>query len=224
MPDETTTPPTRSRTSRAEHPLARCKLQLLFTPELCPNGSDPWRVLDLALDAGIDLVQWRVKRDAPAELDRCAAACARRDVPLIVNDDVAAARRIGAAGAHVGQDDLPAAEARALLGPDRWLGVSTHSLAEVEAAVAAGADCLGFGPMFPTATKGYRHAQPEGALRAVLDATDLPVFAIGGLDPERVRALVAREGLTHAAVSSCVLTARRPELVVRALRSALAVA
>ncbi|MBK8979286.1 MAG: thiamine phosphate synthase [Planctomycetes bacterium] len=196
------------------------RLYLLFTPAAC--SGDPWWTLREALRGGVDLVQWRVKQRDPAGLRRALALCTEAGVPVIVNDDVELAVAAGAAGAHVGQGDLPAAAARALLGPDRWLGVSTHSTAEIDAARAAGADHLGFGPLFPTATKGYTEGQPPGALReAVVRATPLPVFAIGGISPATVARVVA-EGCRRIAVSAALLQATDPAGVARALRAALA--
>jgi thiamine-phosphate pyrophosphorylase len=194
-------------------------LYLLFTPALC--AGEPWSTLERALAGGVDLVQWRAKRDDPDGLRRCMAICAARDVPVIVNDQVALAVRFGAAGAHVGQGDLPAATARRILGPDRWLGVSTHDHAEIEAARTAGADHIGFGPMFPTRTKGYAEGQPEGALEeALILAGPLPVFAIGGIDAAGIGRIL-RAGCRRVAVSGAILAAADPERAAATLRAAL---
>ncbi len=195
----------------------RC-LCLLFDPAAC--AGDPWQTLDLALRGGVDLVQWRTKGRNDG-IERCLARCAERGVPTIVNDDVDLAIAIGAAGAHVGQDDLPAATARAKLGA-RWLGVSTHDRAQIEAAVAAGADYAGFGPCFPTATKGYTEGQPRAAIAAAVAACPLPLFAIGGITAATLPELVAL-GVRRIAVSRAILAAPDPERAARALRQLLAV-
>ncbi len=194
------------------------RLYLLFTPELC--AAEPWRTLDAALAGGVDLVQWRVKTRDPTGLERCLACCAPHGVPVIVNDHVELAVRTAAAGAHVGQHDLPPREARAMLREEQWLGVSTHDRDELARALEGGADHVGFGPMFATATKGYADGQREGALRATLAASPVPVYAIGGITAANV-ALVLREGAARIAVSSAILQARDPEAAARALRSAL---
>ena len=129
-------------------PFPDCRLYLLFTPELC--AGDPWKTLEMAIDGGVDAVQWRVKTDDRPGFARCRELCRQRRVPLLVNDDVMFAVRWQADGAHVGQDDMPVEAARKLL-TDGWLGISTHDTAQIAAAAAAGADYVGFGPCHPTA-------------------------------------------------------------------------
>ncbi len=128
------------------------RLYLLFTPALA--GEKPWRTLEAALKGGVDLVQWRSKESDDAGFRACRDVCMARGVPILVNDDVMLGVRGRAHGAHVGQDDMPHEVARKLL-VNQWLGVSTHNREQITAAVAAGADYVGFGPCYPTATKGY---------------------------------------------------------------------
>jgi thiamine-phosphate pyrophosphorylase len=189
------------------------RLYLLFTPGLC--RADPWHTLEQALAGGVELVQWRDKSGDRASLARTLAICSDAHVPVIVNDFVDLALVMLADGAHVGQGDLPAAEARRLLGK-AVLGVSTHDVAQVRAAEAAGADYLGFGPCFPTATKGYEQGLPAGSLREAIAATRLPVFAIGGIRADNVAALAA-EGGTRFAVGAAILAAPDPEAAAREL-------
>lgn len=196
----------------------RARLCLLFTPSVC--RSDPWDTLAAALAGGVDLVQWRVKDDRTVGLERCLALCRAHAVEVIVNDDPALAVTAGAAGAHVGQDDLSAAAAREVLGPTRLLGVSTHDAAQLAAAHAAGADYAGFGPCFATATKGYREGLGPEALRVALAGARLPVFAIGGITTDNLPALIAA-GCTRVAVSSAILGAADPTDAARALRRLL---
>ncbi len=186
----------------------RARLCLLFTPSLCRR--DPWETLLAALRGGVDMVQWRVKANPRPGLPRCRALCAEHGVALIVNDDPALAVEVGAAGAHVGQDDLPAAAARAILGSQRLLGISTHDLAQIAAAQAAGADYLGFGPCFATATKGYREGLAPVVLRAAFATARLPLFAIGGITAANLPQLVAA-GCTRIAVSAAILGADDPQ-------------
>ena len=199
--------------------LEPCQLYLLFTPSLC--RADPWQTLRKALGSGcIDLVQWRQKdhdADEHQNVERCAAICRAFGVPLVINDNVALAAKLNAAGSHIGQDDMTPADARRLLGPSRWLGISTHSDQEIDAAIAAGADYIGFGPIFPTATKGYREGQPAAALDRALARSTVPVFAIGGITARRLVGLRA----PRIAVSSAILDAGDPEAAALELGRAL---
>ncbi|MCB9870801.1 MAG: thiamine phosphate synthase [Planctomycetes bacterium] len=194
------------------------RLYLLFTPVQC--AGEPWETLAAALRGGVQLVQWRVAEADPMGLQRCVRLCTEHDVPVLVNDHVALAAAAGAAGAHIGQDDMPAAAARALLGPERYLGISTHHADQVRRAEADGADYLGLGPCFPTATKGYRQGLDPAVLEAARRVASLPVFAIGGLDAARIAAL-RRCGFRHFAVSGAVLGAEDPEGAAAALRRAV---
>jgi thiamine-phosphate diphosphorylase len=110
--------------------------------------------------------------------------CDEHGAALVVNDRVDLALAAGADGVHLGQTDLPLAAARAIAGK-LWIGISTHDLAQVRAAVAGGADYLGFGPVFATATKADPDAVQglSGLAAAVAEARDVPIVAIGGITP-----------------------------------------
>jgi thiamine-phosphate pyrophosphorylase len=143
-------------------------------------------------------------------------------VPLLVNDDVMLAVRSQAHGAHVGQDDLPAEAARKLL-DEQWLGISTHNPQQIAAAAANGADYVGFGPCFPTATKGYEHGKSSDEIEAAIAAAHrhgLPLFAIGGITAERLPGLRVI-GVDRIAVSSAILAADDPRAAAQALRRML---
>jgi thiamine-phosphate pyrophosphorylase len=133
--------------------------------------------------------------------------CRAHGALFIVNDRLDLALAVGADGAHVGQDDLPAGAARRLLGPGRILGVSTHDRAQAEAARGAGADYIGFGPMFPTGTKDTGYT-PRGlaGLREVRAAVGLPILAIGGITLETAAEVIAA-GATAPAVISAIVAA-----------------
>jgi len=158
------------------------------------------------LEGGASVLQLRMKH-APAGLFLACArallpACRRAGVPLVVNDrlDVALATR--ADGVQLGQDDLPAAGARRLA-PGMLVGISTHDLAQARAAAAAGADYIGFGPVFPTRTK----ERPEpvvgvGGLAAVCAAVALPVVAIGGITAETAPTVIAAGAAAVAAIEA----------------------
>jgi thiamine-phosphate pyrophosphorylase len=140
---------------------------------------------------------------------------------LILNDRVHLVEAAGANGAHVGEDDLPPEKARAILGPGRLLGVSTHDRAELAAARGRGADHCGLGPMFPTGTKALTRT-PRGAdlVRECAGATDLPVFCVGGVEPGNVGELVAA-GATRVAVSSAIVDSPDPRAAAQQLRERL---
>jgi len=196
------------------------RLYLLFTPELCRH--DPLDTLDAALDAGVDLVQWRSKRPDRTRFETVRERCLDRRVPLIVNDDVMLALRSESPGAHVGQDDMPADAARKLMF-GRLLGVSTHDLAQIRDAHAARADYVGFGPCHATTTKGYDEGLGYDAIAAAAELCDelsLPMFAIGGITPENLPRL-AMTGVRRIAVSSFVLQHDDPAMAVRELMHAV---
>jgi thiamine-phosphate diphosphorylase len=114
--------------------------------------------------------------------------CDEAGAALIVNDRIDVALAAGADGVHLGQTDLPLAEARAVAGVRLWIGISTHNPEQVRAALAGGADYLGYGPVFPTETKANPDpVQGVDALRAAVAlAGRIPVVAIGGITPARV--------------------------------------
>ena len=122
----------------------------------------------------------------------------------------------GADGVHVGQSDMAARRARALLGPDKILGVSAHNAAEALAAQADGADYLGCGAAFVTGTKLDAHPVTAETMRAVTAAVNIPVVAIGGIEESNILQLQGR-GLAGVAVVSAIFAAQDPEAASRRL-------
>ena len=163
--------------------------------------------VEAAIDGGAAIVQLREKHldeaEFLAEAERFVALCRRRGVISIINDNVEIAARTGADGVHVGQEDLEAGRARALLGPDRIIGVSAHNVEEALAAQAAGADYLGTGAAFVTGTKTDAKPISRDTIRAVTAAVDIPVVAIGGISRDNVLEL-AGCGLDGVAVVSAL--------------------
>src|SRR5260370_33225540 len=154
------------------------------------------------MDAGVKLLQYRAKNAAARELwneSRAIAEAAQRAKCIfVVNDRPDVAYLAGADGVHVGQDDLGVEQARKVVGPDRWVGVSTHSLEQFRKAAASSADYIAVGPIFHTSSK----ANPDPVvgtelLRRVRALTGKPIVAIGGITLER-----AADGL--AAGAECV--------------------
>jgi thiamine-phosphate pyrophosphorylase len=182
--------------------------------------------LDGALRGGADLVQLRDKTAGDAEIVAAgrwvAARCAAHGALFILNDRPDFALAVGADGVHVGQDDMSVAEARAIVGDDRIVGLSTHSIAQADAGASSGADYIAVGPVHATPTKEGRPAiglEPIRHSAAHIDA--VPWFAIGGIDTETVRDVVAA-GARRAVVVRAIAHADDPEAVVRELRAALA--
>src|SRR3989475_11037737 len=139
-----------------------------------------------ALRTGVRFFQLRMKTPHAGEFyDLAAQFCAlirAGEGTFIVNDRVDVAQAVGADGVHLGQEDLPLADARAILGPDKLIGISTHTMNQALEADAGGADYVGFGPIFPTSTK----EQPDpvvgiAGLREVRAKVRLPIVAIGGI-------------------------------------------
>lgn len=190
-----------------------CRLYLLFTPSLCKG--DPWTTLAAALRGGVDLVQWRVKETDRAGADRAKSMCDAAGVPFVVNDEPTLAVRTGAHGVHLGQDDAPVAAVQRVLGR-RWIGVSTHSVAQITAATEDGASYVGFGPCFATPTKGYAEGKPIEEIAEAVRACQLPLFAIGGIHAANLPQLL-RAGVRRIAVSSAILQAGDPEAAAREL-------
>lgn len=141
--------------------------------------------VELALQGGVTLVQLREKTASSREFYETALRvrniCRKYHVPLIINDRVDIALAVDADGVHVGQEDLPAATVRQILGPDKILGVSATNLAEAAAAVKAGADYLGVGAMHATDTKSDARLTSLGELRQIQEKTGIPIVVIGGI-------------------------------------------
>ena len=192
-------------------------LYLLFTPDLC--SGDPWETLEQALAGGVGMVQWRSSRPDPSGIARCLYICRAHGVTVLVNDHVDLAAQLGADGAHVGQGDMPAKKARGKL-VGRILGVSTHNLEQLEAAVANLADYVGFGPCFATETKGYQEGLPREQIAAAATASQVPLYAIGGIHPRNLP-ILQDLGVERIAVSQAILQAPHPRDAASQLRRIL---
>jgi thiamine-phosphate pyrophosphorylase len=180
--------------------------------------------IESLVEAGVHVIQLRDKRLD----DRLLLARARllheitigTSTLFIVNDRPDIARLAGADGVHVGQEELTVKDARAIVGPEALVGVSTHSLAQAQQAVLDGANYLGVGPTFPSGTKHFQEFPGLELLRAVAAEIRLPVFAIGGITRENL-AQVLYTGMRRIAVSGAVATATDPATVVRELLAVL---
>ena len=177
--------------------------------------------VECALKGGATCVQVREKKlgdeDFLEEAKQIAALCKRYGVPLFINDNVDVAIACGAEGVHVGQEDMAAADVRAKVGPDMLLGVSAHSVEEAQLAVAHGADYLGVGAAFSTHTKTDVDVLPEGELKKICDAVDVPVVAIGGIHKDNILQLKG-SGADGVALVSAIFGAEDIEAECRELK------
>jgi thiamine-phosphate pyrophosphorylase len=198
-------------------------LYAIVDPEHC-QGRDPRWLTEQILAGGCTALQLRAKHLPDADLLALAGAlrtaCKSRGVPFWINDRLDVAMLVDADGLHLGQDDLPIGEARRLWG-SRPIGLSTHTLAQVDAALATGADVIGFGPVFATTSK----LRPDpvvglARLQAVIARAGIPVIAIGGITREQTAPLRA-VGARVCAVISQVAGANDPAAAARAFHSAM---
>lgn len=180
----------------------------LVTDEACLHGRPLLKCVEEALAAGVTLVQYRAKAADGgvlyAEACKLKELCDKYNVPLIINDRLDIALAVGAAGVHLGQDDLPCAVARRLLGEDFIIGVSAHNPAEAVQAVSEGADYLGCGAVFGTATKHDVAKLGLENLRAIRKAVAVPMVGIGGITADNYAEVLAT-GANGAAIVSGIL-------------------
>jgi thiamine-phosphate pyrophosphorylase len=199
------------------------RARLYFVTDVRPGLEE---LLAAALAGGVDMVQLRDKSASDAELVRAAAVfrrlCDEHDGLFWLNDRPDLVEACGADGVHVGQDDMPVAEARRLAGADALVGLSTHSPDQLDAAVAAGdADQLSVGPVWETPTKEGRPAAGLDYVRhAARVAGDRPWFAIGGIDLGNVREVI-EAGASRVVVVRAIRDADDPRAAAAGLRAVL---
>ena len=165
------------------------------------------------LGYGATFLQVREKALNEAEFEQEAqqlkALCAQFRVPFVVNDSVEIAMDIDADGVHVGQSDIKGRDIRAMIGPDKILGISAGTVEEAKAAEAAGADYIGVGALFGTSTKKDARNLAGDALRQIAASVDIPVVAIGGISKDNLPQL-AGSGVDGIAVVSAIFGAENP--------------
>lgn len=192
----------------------------LVTDDGCLQGRALLDCVREALEGGVTLVQYRAKTASSAEMYdealQLKALCDSFKVPLIINDRLDIAMAVGAAGVHLGQDDLPCAAARKILGEDYIIGVSAHNPAEAKAALQSGADYLGCGAVFGTATKADVKKLGTEGLVAICREKGLPVVGIGGVTADNYREVRAA-GADGAAIVSGILAQPDIRATVRAI-------
>jgi thiamine-phosphate pyrophosphorylase len=212
----------------ADGPLRRERLRtarLYLVCEALPRGEDPEALLRAALGGGVDIVQLREKELGRDEIERSARVfrrlCDTYSALFIVNDDPDLARSCDADGVHVGQDDVAAAGARAVLGPDAIVGLSTHSADQLAASAEQPVDYVSVGPIWETPTKAGRPGVGLGLIEHAAANAPHPFFAIGGIDPANAAQVVAA-GAQRLGVVRAIRDAADPAAAAEQLRAALA--
>lgn len=178
------------------------------------NGRTLESVVEDAIKGGATMIQIREKElDEAAFLEEALAlkaVCKKHNVPFIVNDNVELAKKIDADGVHVGQSDMMAADVRALLGPNKILGVSTQTVKEAILAEKMGADYLGVGAVFPTGSKDDAWVLCHDLCKEICGAVKIPIVAIGGITKENVSEL---SGLGFAGISVISAIFTQPDIL-----------
>ena len=194
----------------------------LVTDEAAKCRHSLLETVQRAVDGGVTIVQYRSTNPDAGTCYREALPIrdflASRGVPFIVNNRIDLALARDADGVHIGQRDLPVPAVRAMIGPDRILGLSVSNADQLRAVDAALVDYLGMGPVFPTISK--LNAPPVlgvDGFAALASQSPLPVVAIGGLDAERARLVRATGAASGIAVVSAICGAEDPEAAARAL-------
>ncbi|HEX3839819.1 MAG TPA: thiamine phosphate synthase [Acidimicrobiales bacterium] len=194
---------------------------------LCtPDRPDLGPFVEACIIGGVDVVQLREKHLADSDLLARArivqAVCARHHIPFVLNDRPDLARAVGADGVHVGQDDMPAEEARRVVGDHGLVGLSTHGSSELQSAIdhQLPVDYLSAGPVLATPTKPGRPGTGLGYIREAVARSPWPVWITGGVDPECVGDLIA-VGARHFVVVRWLTEAEDPGGHARQLRHAI---
>jgi thiamine-phosphate pyrophosphorylase len=208
---------------RSLHPakrFAQVRLYVLITEQFCHR---PWlETAELALQGGADCLQLREKEmDARELLHRAkqlVELCRANNALCIINDRVDVALLSNADGVHVGQSDIPATEARKIVGRDKIVGVSTHCIEDARHARLDGADYIGVGPVFPSSTKPREILPGLAFAKEAVEQIPIPVVAIAGITLKNVHAVRAT-GVNAIAVTSAVTAAPDPEAAARELKS-----
>jgi thiamine-phosphate pyrophosphorylase len=212
----------------ARGPLRRERLRtarLYLCCEARPHGNDPEPLLRAALSGGVDIVQLREKELPRREIELSAQTfrrlCDTYSALFIVNDDPDLARACGADGVHVGQDDMPASEARAALGPEAIVGLSTHSEQQIAASAEQPVDYMSVGPIWETPTKEGRPGVGLELIRHAAARAPHPFFAIGGIDAANATQVVDA-GARRICVVRAIRDAEDPSAAAEELRDAFA--
>lgn len=172
------------------------------------------RTIEQAIQGGTTVVQIREKTADTLDFYNLALKVkditSKYDVPLIINDRVDVALAIDADGVHVGQSDMPCDITRELIGEDKILGVSAHTIEEAQKAEKDGADYIGSGAVFPTSTKSDANHVTKEELNEIVSSIEIPVVAIGGISEENAHEL-KDTGIAGLSVVSAIMSSENPK-------------
>ncbi|MCH6266771.1 thiamine phosphate synthase [Neobacillus citreus] len=204
-------------------------LKVYFIMGTANCRKDPVEVLKEAIAGGITFFQFREKGEGAligeekyALAKKLQSLCKEHRIPFIVNDDLELAIALDADGVHIGQEDEPAETVRNQIGDNKILGVSVHTPEEAEAALSAGADYFGIGPVYPTKTKADAKPSRGTALIEELRSQGIavPIVGIGGITSENA-ATVVEAGADGVSVITAISLADSPHLAAKALRKSV---
>ena len=177
--------------------------------------------VEKALKGGVTLVQLREKELSEADFEQEAKEllelCHKYNVNLIINDNVELAAKVGADGVHIGQSDMGVEKARAILGKEKIIGVTAKTVEQAKEAFAEGADYLGVGAVFSTSTKKDAADASKETLKAICEAVNIPVIAIGGIGADNILSLQG-SGICGIAVVSAIFAAKDIEAATKVLK------
>lgn len=190
------------------------------TDRMWLNGRTLAEDVEKALKGGVTLLQLREKNmkfdDFVKSANEIKEVCRKYNVPLIINDNIDAAKAVDADGVHLGQDDFPAKTAREILGKNKIIGVTAKTIRQAQKAEKDGADYLGSGAIFGTSTKGNAVKMDMATLISITASVNIPVAAIGGITGKNILSL-AGTGIAGAAVVSGIFAAEDIESAAKDL-------
>jgi thiamine-phosphate pyrophosphorylase len=180
-----------------------------ITGEQFHKGRDLVEVMEEAIVGGVDIIQLRDKKSSKKEVlekaKRLKALAEKYDIPLIINDHIDVALAVDADGIHIGQDDLPIAEARKIVGENKIIGISTHKIEEAREAQKNGADYIGVGPIFATQSKeDVVDPVTTKYIEEVVNEINIPFVAIGGIKLHNVDQVLNSGATRICAISEIV--------------------
>jgi thiamine-phosphate pyrophosphorylase len=185
---------------------------------------DARKMAEALIAGGVNLLQLRAKNQSAAKIEKLAVelrlVLSERGVPLIINDHPQIAQNVQADGVHLGQDDLPIAEARKIVGPGCAVGKSTHSIDQAIRAFYEGADYIGFGPIFATPTKPDYPPIGLDDIARVHESVRIPIFCIGGIKLDNLQKVI-EAGARRVVIVSGLLQASDPAEYARSAKKLL---
>lgn len=195
---------------------------LMLVTDHCSDVDAFCTIVEKALQAGVTVLQLREKtattRDVYQLALRIKPIARQYNVPLLINDRLDIALAVDADGVHVGQEDLPVAVVRRLIGPDKILGATAATVAAAQTAEREGADYIGSGAMFPTLTKPGKQVLPLNVLAQIKQAVQVPVVAIGGITADNLMTLKIT-GVDGLAVVSAIMDSADPAAATQEILS-----